>query len=221
LPSDRPLILAFDTSQAQCAAALLAGEAVLARRDEAMARGQAERLFPMIGEVLHEAGKAMDEIDAIAVCTGPGNFTGVRLGVAAARGLAMALDRPAIGVSRFEALAEGLPGEVLVSLADRLDHCLLQRLRDGAPQGPAFPLDTVADLARGRDLLCLGHEAGRLAASLGGRAGAEDTRADPRRMARIAAARLDGAQGRPAPVYLRPPDAAPPSEPGPLLIDVA
>jgi tRNA threonylcarbamoyl adenosine modification protein YeaZ len=221
LPSDRPLILAFDTSEAQCAAALLSGDRLLARRDEAMSRGQAERLMPMLEEVLAEAGAAWADLDAISVCTGPGNFTGVRLGVAAARGLALALDRPAVGVSRFEALAEGVPDGALVSIADRHGHCLLQILHDGAPQDPPFAPTSDADLPHGRDLLCLGQEAADLARKLGSRAGSESTRADPQRLARIASRRLGSAPVRPAPVYLRPPDAAPPSEPVPALIDVA
>jgi tRNA threonylcarbamoyladenosine biosynthesis protein TsaB len=105
--SDRPLILAFDTSAAHCAAALLSGGRVRARREEAMAKGQAERLMPMLEEVLDEAGVAWAGLDAVAVCVGPGNFTGLRLSVAAARGLALSLGKPAVGVTRFEALAEG------------------------------------------------------------------------------------------------------------------
>ena len=144
MPSDGPLILAFDTAQAQCTAALLAGDRLLASRDEAMARGQAERLMPMLEEILGEADIAWGGIDAIAVGTGPGNFTGVRIAVAAARGLAMALSRPAIGVSRFEALAEGIPGDVLASVADRQDHGLLQLLRDGTPLGAPFACEAAA-----------------------------------------------------------------------------
>ncbi len=219
--SDGSLILAFDTSGAHCAAALLSGDVALARRDEAMARGQAERLVPMLEEVLHEAGAAWAEVDVLCVCTGPGNFTGVRLGVATARGLAMALDRPAIGVSRFEALAEGMPGRVLVSLADLRNLCLLQILSDGVPQQPPFALDEAENLPRDRDLLCLGHEAGRLARRLGLRAGSEATRADLHRLARVAARRPDHSRARPAPLYVRQADAAPPSEPIPALIDVA
>ncbi|HMQ92110.1 MAG TPA: tRNA (adenosine(37)-N6)-threonylcarbamoyltransferase complex dimerization subunit type 1 TsaB [Amaricoccus sp.] len=221
MASDGPLILAFDTAEARCAAALLAGDRLLAHRDEAMARGQAERLLPMLEEILRDAGIPWGGVDAIAVGTGPGNFTGVRIAVAAARGLAMALSRPAIGVSRFEALAEGFPGDVLASVADRQDHCLLQLLRDGTALGAPFAIEAAADLPRGCDLLCLGHRAGRLAAELECRAGAEDTRTDPRRLARVAAARLGGATGRPAPLYLRPADAHPPREPRPMLIDVA
>ena len=70
-----------------------------------MEKGQAERLMPLISELLAEAGVVLADVTAIAVGTGPGNFTGVRIAVAAARGLALGLGVPAIGVTRLEALA--------------------------------------------------------------------------------------------------------------------
>lgn len=106
-----PAILAFDTSAAHCAAALLSGDRLLALRTEPMEKGQAERLMPLLEEVLAEGSLGWADLDALAVGTGPGNFTGVRIAVAAARGLALALGKPALGVSRFEALALGLPAE--------------------------------------------------------------------------------------------------------------
>ena len=86
------MILGIDTSAAQCAVALLgapinAGDPVVERR--AMERGHAEPLFPMIDSVLGRAGIGYDGLSRIAVCTGPGSFTGVRIGVAAARGIAL------------------------------------------------------------------------------------------------------------------------------------
>jgi tRNA threonylcarbamoyladenosine biosynthesis protein TsaB len=102
-----PLILAFDTSAAHCAAALVSGERVIARRVEAMPKGQAERLLPMIEEMLAGAGLAWADLAALAVCTGPGNFTGTRIGVAAARGIALGLGVPAIGVTRMDLAPAG------------------------------------------------------------------------------------------------------------------
>src|SRR6056297_2365432 len=77
-------ILAFDTSAAHCAAAIVSGDTILARRDEEMARGQAERLMPLLAELLAEAGLAWSDLAALGVGTGPGNFTGIRIAVAAA-----------------------------------------------------------------------------------------------------------------------------------------
>ena len=94
------MILAIDTSAGQCAVATADDPVVLAEAREAMERGHAERLFPMI-----EAALALYPLPLtlIAVCTGPGSFTGLRIGVAAARGLALGHGIPAVGVTRFAA----------------------------------------------------------------------------------------------------------------------
>jgi len=118
LPPDGA-ILAFDTSGPFCAAALRAGGRIVSQRNEPMPKGQAERLIPMLEEMLAEAGLGWPDLAALAVCTGPGNFTGVRIGVAAARGLALGLGVPAIGVTGLEALAHGAPRPVLACLDAR------------------------------------------------------------------------------------------------------
>ena len=191
-PDSAPLILAFDTSAAHCAAALVRGEAVIARRDEAMDRGQAERLLTMLEEMLAEAGSGWAALDGIGVVTGPGNFTGVRLAVAAARGLALALRIPAVGVSVFEALADR-PGEVTITIADKRGR-FSQAFRDGSPLGP--PAEVTDETSAG------------------------PSRTDPVVVARIAARRLATASP-PAPLYLRPADALPSSDPVPVLLDDA
>jgi tRNA threonylcarbamoyl adenosine modification protein YeaZ len=109
LPSE-PIILGFDTSAAHCAAALLCGDRVLVSRREEMTRGQAERLMPLLEECLSDAGFGWSDLTAIGVGIGPGNFTGIRIAVSAARGLALALDIPAVGVDGFDAREK--PGSV-------------------------------------------------------------------------------------------------------------
>lgn len=103
------LLLAIDTAGPACAVALVraaaGGAKILARTTERIGRGHAERLMPMIEAALGEAGVIFADLDRIAVTTGPGSFTGVRIGVAAARGLALALDIPAVGVGSLEALS--------------------------------------------------------------------------------------------------------------------
>jgi tRNA threonylcarbamoyladenosine biosynthesis protein TsaB len=106
------MILAFDTSGAGCSAALLGADgAVLARRAEPLARGHAERLMPMIAGLLGEAGLAPSGLACIAVTVGPGTFTGIRIGLAAAQGLALAAARPLYGISSFDAVAAAVPEE--------------------------------------------------------------------------------------------------------------
>ncbi|ETX15186.1 peptidase M22 [Roseivivax halodurans JCM 10272] len=104
-----PIVLGFDTSAAHCAAALLCGDLVLSVRGEGMARGQAERLIPLIEDILAEAGLTWRDLARVGVGIGPGNFTGIRISVAAARGLAMSLGIPAIGISTHDAIGGPCP----------------------------------------------------------------------------------------------------------------
>ncbi|MEL7183615.1 MAG: tRNA (adenosine(37)-N6)-threonylcarbamoyltransferase complex dimerization subunit type 1 TsaB, partial [Pseudomonadota bacterium] len=101
------LVLAFDTSAAHCAVAVMGGETVLVHRTEAMTRGQAERLMPLVQDSLLEAGVRASDLAAIGVGTGPGNFTGTRIAVAAGRGLALGLGCPVEGVSAIDAYGAG------------------------------------------------------------------------------------------------------------------
>jgi tRNA threonylcarbamoyladenosine biosynthesis protein TsaB len=99
-------LLAFDTSMAACSVAVWR-DGVVARRFQAMGRGHAEALFPMIRDVMDEAGASFADLRAIAVTRGPGSFTGIRVGVAAARGLALAADKPIIAATSLEVIAHG------------------------------------------------------------------------------------------------------------------
>ena len=135
------IVLAFDTALAACSAALYDTrlDKVLSARHALMAQGHAEALPGMIAGVMGEAGLAMSAIDRIAVTRGPGTFTGVRIGLATARGFALALERPAIGIGTLEALAAAVPagGErSVVSIIDaRRGEVYLQIFAaDGTPQ---------------------------------------------------------------------------------------
>ena len=99
-------ILAVDTALGACSAALVADGRVLAHRHREMLRGHAEDLAPMVQNVMREAGMEFSALDRMGVTTGPGTFTGQRVGLAFARALGLALKRPVIGVTTLEAMAE-------------------------------------------------------------------------------------------------------------------
>jgi tRNA threonylcarbamoyladenosine biosynthesis protein TsaB len=108
-------VLGIDTSAAACSAALWRDGAIVARERLAMARGHAEALMPMIERIMR--GTAYESLDAVAVTAGPGAFTGLRIGLAAARGIALAAGIPAIGVSAFAAIAAAIPNAALTGRA--------------------------------------------------------------------------------------------------------
>ncbi|MCA3514326.1 MAG: tRNA (adenosine(37)-N6)-threonylcarbamoyltransferase complex dimerization subunit type 1 TsaB [Rhodobacter sp.] len=207
-----PVVLAFDTSAAHCAAAVVCGSRILAQRAEAMEKGQAERLMPLLAGVLAEAQVGYAGLSAIGVGTGPGNFTGVRISVAAARGLALGLGIPAIGITGFEALAAGLPDDV-VTLLDARRGALWLAGRGIVPQ-LADPPD-LPDRIRGRPLV--GYRAEELALHTGGVAHRQPVPMAVA-IARLAAARLGRPHPRPAPMYLRAADAALPAGPPPVIL---
>src|SRR5207253_2723317 len=120
------LILAFDTATSVATSALVRDGDVLGERAAAPVS-----VLEDVDALLLEAGVEPGELDVLAVGIGPGSFTGVRLGLAAARGLALALDLPVAGVSTLDALAAGAPDAVPVIDAKRREVFVLQ---DGEPQ---------------------------------------------------------------------------------------
>ncbi len=186
------------------------GGRVLASAREVMARGHQERLAPMARAVMAEAGVSFDRLERIGVTVGPGSFTGLRVGIAFAKGLASALSLPAAGVGTLEALAAEAAGLVFAIVDARRGQVYLQGFEDGravmAPDalGAETAAARIAELAMGRDLTLVGSGAPLLAGFV------PDARiilaegCDARHVARLAAAR-DPAPLRP--LYLRAPDA--------------
>lgn len=211
-------VLGFDTSGPFVACAVIAGDAVLAHRHEDLPRGQAERLFPLLEEMLAEAGLAWADLAGIGVGTGPGNFTGIRIAVAAARGLALSLGRPAIGVSRLEAQALELPRPLVSTVAAPRGALYLQIFRaEGADEPMLVSGEDLAALTLPQDAILTGAGAASLAGLTGG-AVLDPSHPLPVATARIAGVRLDRPAPRPAPLYLKPADAAPARDAAPRLI---
>ena len=137
------LILAFDTATAVATSAIVRDGEVLGERASA-----ASRVLADADELLREACLDQSDLSHMTVGTGPGSFTGIRIGLAAARGLAFALQIPVAGVSTLEALAAGAPGAVPVIDAKRREVFVL---RDGSPQVLA-----PADLELPPGTVCVG-----------------------------------------------------------------
>ncbi len=193
MPSD-PLVLGFDTSAAHCAAALLCGDHVIASTAQDMARGQAEHLMPLILGLLADADFALSDLDAIGVGIGPGNFTGIRISVSAARGLALALDCPAIGVSTFDATRLHDAQQSVIVPAPR-DQVYLSQ--PGLPTPTLIPQDDIANI--------------EVMAPPSAQVLAEN-------IARMASQHLGQNTPLPAPLYIKPADAAPARDLPPVIL---
>lgn len=218
-------LLAFDTALNACSVALWDSEAGHgAARTRDMPRGHAEALMPMIDEVMREAGAGFAELDRFAVTIGPGSFTGLRVGVAAGRGLALASGKPLVGVGTLQALAQTVltgptPPETpfMVVLDARREDVYCQQFEaTGEPMDAARvmpPALAAASLDASVEIL-FGSGAALVRAALPGVGGGEMKIAnlpagpDARALAMFAA-RLPVPTTPPRLLYLRPPDAKP------------
>ncbi|MBL8552937.1 MAG: tRNA (adenosine(37)-N6)-threonylcarbamoyltransferase complex dimerization subunit type 1 TsaB [Phenylobacterium sp.] len=202
------MVFALDTCLNACSVAVLDGERVLAHACEAMTRGHQERLAPIAQAVMAQAGLAFERLDRIGATVGPGSFTGLRVGVAFAKGLGSALSIPAVGVGTLEALAAEAGGLVAAAIDARREQVYLQVFADGhALMAPGvLPVEAaharVAEFAMDRPLTLVGSGAALLARAADTILAPEGC--DARRVARLAAAK---AATPIRPLYLRAPDA--------------
>jgi tRNA threonylcarbamoyladenosine biosynthesis protein TsaB len=221
------LILAIDTALDACAAAVLDTTAgILAQESQAMKRGHAEALMPLIARVMKSSGVAFTALDRIAATTGPGSFTGLRVGLSAARGIALAAGKPAVGVTTLTAFAAPIisenekPDPVVAAIDARHDQVYFQAVGgDGNPliRPQVAPIANALDAARFGALHLVGNAA-RILADRWPAGAAPPLTVDQRSAPDIAwvawlgaAVSLGSAPARP--YYLRAPDAKPPKDP--------
>lgn len=142
------LVLGIDTASAGCGVALLENGAILHERYEPMAKGQDAHLLPLVQTALRTAGKTPADINRIAVLRGPGSFTGLRIGLAAARGLGLGLGIPVLGFDRLALYRAALDvsGDVLVVLDSRRDTLFCQYFpADASASAPFLKLPMELD----------------------------------------------------------------------------
>jgi tRNA threonylcarbamoyladenosine biosynthesis protein TsaB len=216
-------VLAIDTALEACAAAVLDTEIgeITAHESLPMARGHAEALIPLIARVIEKAKLGFAALDRIAVTTGPGSFTGLRVGISAARGIALAAGKPAVGLSTLAAYAAPLIAAddtlpVVVAIDARHDHVYLQVFGPGGRTIVTPRLATLRDALRAASTgapRIVGTAAAIIAA--GWPSGERAPRLiDARRapdigwVARLGAAAVETGAA-PKPLYLRAPDAQP------------
>ena len=204
------VILAVDTCFGACSAAVLRGTRVLAHANVAMERGHAEALAPMVEAVMREADLEFAALDKLAVTTGPGTFTGQRVGLAFMRGLRVALGKPLVGITSLAAMAERARHELGTTIAAavhdaRRGEVYLEVVGNALP-ACVMPFDDAAALLKKFAGLALtGTGAARMAEVIGITRIFDAIAPDAIWVARLAAAKQSSAP--PRPLYLRAPDA--------------
>jgi tRNA threonylcarbamoyladenosine biosynthesis protein TsaB len=217
------LILAIDTALDACAAGVLDTEAgkLIAQESQAMKRGHAEALMPLIARVIEATGIGFAALDRIAVTTGPGSFTGLRVGLSAARGIALAANKPVVGLPTLTAYAAPIVSQngehpVISAIDARHDHVYLQAV---SGNGSSLIRPCVASIEEALDASKFGspHLVGNAAKILSDRWPAQALppfKVDPQPAPDIAWVGWLGAAVSPdtapaRPFYLRAPDAKP------------
>ena len=220
------ILLAVDTCLDACSAALVENDRVLSAVSEPMHRGHQERLAVMVQSLMAQAGTRFDQLDRLAATVGPGSFTGLRVGLAFAKGLSSALSIPLVGVGTLPALAEGRPGFAAAVIDARRGQVYLQAFRDGrALMAPdALAVETaaarLAELAGDGPVTLTGSGAPLLAGLFPSARVETPSGPDPAAIARLA--RLAGDRPPPArPLYLRTPDAKLPGGVDPVWAETA
>ena len=216
-------VLAIDTALAACSAAVLDTTygGIVASASQPMVRGHAEALMPLLQQVMADAGLKFPDLDRIAVTTGPGSFTGLRVGIAAARGIALAADKPAVGLSTLSVyaaphMAADDQVQVVAAIDARHSHVYLQVFSPGGRSltTPRLaPLRDAVEAAAQTPSFIVGSAAQMIAAALS-KSDAMPVAVDPRPAPDIAwvarmGAVVRGDQSPPKPQYLRAPDAQP------------
>lgn len=209
-------VLALDTCFDACSVAVCEDRHTIAALSEPMSRGHQERLAPMAAEVMARAGLGFDALGLVAVTVGPGSFTGLRVGLAFGKGLALALGLPCVGIGALEALAASEAdyeaGFIAAAVDARRGQIYLQAFIDGravmAPDAlaPEVAAARLAELWPGGPATLVGSGAGLVAAVLPGARISDRLAPDPAAVAK-AALRIKAPYPPPRPLYLRAPDA--------------
>jgi len=207
------IVLGLDTAIGACSAAVTRDGEVLAKLSEPMMRGHQERLAPLVEEMMRAAGLPFTAIDRFGVTVGPGSFTGLRVGLAFAKALGLALGKPCVGVGVLEALAASDPGPGLTAavIDAKRGQVYLQAFESGAavmaPDGLEIEVAAarLAELWKGGPLRLIGPGAALLAGIAPGAEVIERAAPDPVAICALAARKPASAGARP--LYLRAPDA--------------
>ena len=215
----RNVILALDTSVSQCSVSLLKGEVLIAEKSSSIQESQSEKLFSFIQCIFSEANLTLKNLKAIGVGVGPGNFTGLRIGISAAKGLAMALKIKVFGVNRFETLIEkNQPTLTLVASTKKSFYTQLFINKKPTKTPTENTLSEILEKNYSPNTIVSGDSAIEIAKNLNLQHGLNNSVPRTEKIGAITLRYLKTGGPSPAPLYIKGPDAKLPKEPIPVVL---
>jgi tRNA threonylcarbamoyladenosine biosynthesis protein TsaB len=160
------MLLALDTSSDYVSLALFDDSKLLTQIHQSMSSGQAEKLFPLLQELLKAAKATPKDISSVAVAIGPGSFTGVRIGLSTARAFALALNIPVIGITNFDAAIYGIKQPITVALDTKRGDFFVQTFDQDAHALSKPTIQTTEQLAKNTPFFVTGSGALQLSKSI-------------------------------------------------------
>lgn len=198
------LLLLTDTSSDGCAIAVFAESKIIVERRVLATRGHSEIFFALLEEVLSESKVQLTEITGFGVCTGPGNFTSLRVAIAAIRGLSLSCGKPSVGVSAFDTLALK-EGHSLVLIKGRGENFYGQEFLNGTPlKSPeSLTIESISKNKFSSNCTVIGYQCKKVSLKIGSSIAIPKTNVDLLQLARISEKRLAQEAPRPTPLYIQ------------------
>ncbi len=217
--TSKNIILALDTTASHCSVSLFQDEVLLAEKSSLMQKGQSEKLFAFIQCIFSETNLTLKNVKAIGVGIGPGNFTGLRIGISAAKGLAMALKIKVYGVNRFETLIDSNQ-PTLALVANNKESFYTQFFINRKPmqQPSKKSLTEILEEYYLPNTIVSGDSAEQIAKNLNLQHGFNDSKPRIEKIGSMTLKYLKTGGPSPAPLYIKGPDAKLPKEPIPLIL---
>lgn len=197
-------LLAINTVTGSCSVAISKDTALLTQKKVVADKGYSEIMMPLIEEALSEVQLTIDNLDGFLVCTGPGNYTSLRIATSTARGLSLACNRPACGISLFELLAGGMD-QKLVLIKGPQEKIYLQKFSNGIAVAPPqlMTLNEIQATKDFFDLNTVGYQANKVGEFLNSKESLELNDISFETFVALGLARLNSTSPRPAPIYIK------------------
>jgi len=197
-------LLAINTVTGSCGVAISKGLILLTQKKVVGDKGYSEIMMPLIEDLLSEVGLKISQLDGFLVCTGPGNYTSLRIATSTARGLSLACNRPACGISLFELLAGGINPK-LVLIKGPQEKIYLQKFSNGIAVAPPelMTLNEIQATKDFFDLNTVGYQANKVGEFLNSKESLELNDISFETFVALGLARLNSTSPRPAPIYIK------------------